>query len=392
MKTKEILIESDLLNIKKKDINDLNEIADQIRQFLIQTVSQTGGHIGTNLGVVELTLALHYVFDINNDKLIFDTGHQGYTHKLLTGRLNDFSTLNQENGMSRFLSTKENENDLIEASHAGTAISIASGYAYDFFLNKKKNTQAVAIVGDGALVEGMSFEGLNFGTSENLPLVIIINDNGMAIPEKYWWNQIWERSGENWKEKSEGFFRGLGYQWASVADGHNISELVNVLSNVKKARISQLFVMLKQQKEKGLEISKKHPYKLHFSMPFDPESGEGTSAIPAGVSYTIKAGEAIQKSMKENEDLLVLTPSTPYASALDDVLRTYPDRCVDVGMAEQHLLGMAVGLSKQGRDVFACYQSTFLQRAFDQILHDISYMDVPITILSVRSAFGFQVR
>ena len=167
--------------IKNLSILELEKLSEEIRSFLLSSISETGGHIGTNLGVVELTIALHYAFNIKNDKIIFDTGHQGYTHKILTGRLNNFKTLNQLGGMSRFIARDESVHDIIDASHAGTAISIASGIALNYKRNGSKSI-AIALVGDGSMVEGMSFEGLNFGSSTNLPLVIVINDNGMSIP------------------------------------------------------------------------------------------------------------------------------------------------------------------------------------------------------------------
>jgi len=374
-------------DLKGLTIDELTVLSNEIRSFLIDTISTTGGHIGTNLGVIELTVALHYVFSMPPDKIIFDTGHQGYTHKLITGRKNLFNTLNQPLGMSRFLTRSESKYDLIDASHAGTAISIASGMALKKTV-KKTRENIVAVVGDGALVEGMSAEALNYVVERSLPMIIAINDNGMSIPVNVGGikNMF---SGLEWKEKSKNYFEGLGYKYLCVGDGHDIGSLVDAFQISKNlSQDNSVIVHVKTEKGKGLEIAKNHKYKMHFSMPFDPITGEGSSPVPIGKTYATVAGDKLCELMGRDPDIVAITPSTPYASGLDSCYEIHPERTIDVGMAEQHAIGLAVGLALSGLKPFVCYQSTFMQRAFDQIIHDVSFMNLPVTILGVRSGFA----
>ena len=374
-------------DLKNMSLMELESLAAEIRNYLIDAISETGGHIGANLGVIELTIALHTFFDINKEPLVFDVGHQGYTHKLLTGRKDAFSSLNRFGGMSRFLTRLESEHDILDASHAGTSISTATGMAYANMM-KGSSDAVVAIVGDGSLVEGMAFEGLNYSVEKNLPLIIVINDNGMAIaPNIGGIKNLF--SGDNWAATSRSWFESMGFAYESVSDGHNINEILNVFSMARKHLQSKTVVVhVKTEKGRGLSIAKNHPYKLHFSMPFDPNSGEGVSATPIGESYQAVVGDVLTEFMKNSENVYALTPATPYASGIEDLMKNFPDRAIDVGMAEQHAVGMAAGLSIKGMNVFACFQATFMQRAIDQIFHDICYPQVPITIISARSGFS----
>ncbi|MGJ0376946.1 1-deoxy-D-xylulose-5-phosphate synthase [Aliarcobacter cryaerophilus] len=376
----------ELLNksIKEYDLNDLKELANEIREFQIQSISKTGGHIGANLGVIELTISLHYVFDIEKDKLLFDVGHQGYTHKLLTGRKDLFSTLNTIDGMSRFISPKESPYDILDASHGGTAISIGTGIAY---ANKKDNidSKTIAIVGDGAFVEGMSFEGLNYSTSQNLPLIIVINDNGMSIPKNVGAvNMILST-----KQNASNFFNSMGFEYFYIDNGHNLDEAIQIFQQAKNSPNKKtIIVHVKTTKGYGLEISKNHPYRLHFSMPFNPSDSTTTAPAPTGNSYTQIVGDTLYNLIKNDKNIYVITASTPYASGLDKLIIDFPDNAIDVGMAEQQAAGMAAGLSMSNKIVFLCYQSTFMQRAMDQIFHDICFMNLPVTIIASRSGFA----
>mgnify|MGYP000102426951 FL=1 len=367
--------------------NQLTQLASEIREFLISTISKTGGHIGANLGVIELTIALHHCFNFELQPLLFDVGHQGYTHKLLTGRKDDFSTLNEFKGMSRFITNKESEYDILDSSHAGTVIAISSGMAH---ARKQDdiNMPVVAIIGDGSLVEGMSFEGLNFACENPLPLIIIINDNGMSIPENVGGiHNLFE--GKNWQDKSRAWFEGMGFSYESVSDGHDFTKLIEALSKaIDHVKSKTVIVHVKTEKGKGLELAKKHPYKMHFSMPFDPLSGAGVSATPIGESFQAIVGSVLNKHMKNSADIYAITPATPYASGLEMIMEKFPNRAIDVGMAEQHAVGMAAGLAIENKQVFACFQSTFMQRAMDQIFHDICYPNLPVTIISARSGFA----
>jgi len=373
--------------LKKMTLKELEILASEIRHFLINTISKTGGHIGANLGVIELTIALHSVFDAITEPLVFDVGHQGYTHKLLTGRKDLFKSLNKFGGMSRFLSRSESMYDVLDASHGGTSISTATGMAYSNKISGSSDI-VVSIIGDGSLVEGMAFEGLNYAAQEKLPLIIVINDNGMAIaPNVGGIKNLF--SGDDWPAKSRTWFQNMGFFYEAVIDGHDIREICSILKKAKsKVHLKPVIVHVKTEKGKGLELAKKHPYKLHFSMPFDKSTGEGISATPIGESYQAIVGNLLSQFMSESDDVYALTPATPYASGIEELIKKFPNRAVDVGMAEQHSIGMAAGLAIKGKTVFACFQSTFMQRAIDQIFHDICYPEIPITIICARSGFS----
>lgn len=364
---------------------DLENLALGIRDFLINSVSKTGGHIGANLGVVELTIALHKVFDAGRDILIFDTGHQGYTHKILTGRVNNFPNLNKFKGMSRFLSRHESQADQIEASHAGTSLSIAAGIEKGGRDTNNRN-RVIAVIGDGSLGEGMALEALLFLGASQSNIIIVLNDNGMAIaPTVGSLGAMFSR--EDWKEQSLSFFSALGFNYAAVSDGHSVETLVKALIEAKNNEGPTL-VHVKTNKGYGLALAKDHPYKMHFSQPFDLNSGDGVSATIPGETMGSVASKAIDALMVLNSEVLVVTPATPYASYLDGLIKSYPDRVIDVGMAEQHSVGYAVGLSLSGKRPILCIQSTFLQRAYDQLIHDFAYMQAPMTIIAVRTGLA----
>jgi 1-deoxy-D-xylulose-5-phosphate synthase len=371
--------------IKKMSIDELKSLSNDIRCFLINSVSKTGGHIGANLGVVELTIALHYVFESPKDKIIFDTGHQGYTHKILTGRANILKTLNQPNGMSRFITRSESKHDIIDASHAGTSLSIASGMAFSN-LTRDVNNFVVPVIGDGSLVEGLAFEGLNYISVHDLNLVIVLNDNGMAIaPNIGGIKKI--TSDHNYIEKCKSMFEGIGINYFSVKDGHNLQDLIDKYEQAKDLN-SPAIVHVKTEKGKGLDYAAKHPYKMHFSMPFNPNDGTGASPTIAGKTYATVAAEILREKLEDDKDIYLITPATPYASSLDSLMEDYPDKVLDVGMAEQHAVAMACGMALNGLKPVVCFQTTFLQRAFDQLIHDLCYMNLPVTILGVRSGFA----
>ncbi len=369
--------------IKKLSLTKLSQLSQQIREFLIKNVSSTGGHIGANLGVIELTIALHFVFDSPKDKLIFDTGHQGYCHKIITGRANKFKTLNSFRGLSRFLTTKESKHDLIEASHAGTSLSIASGLSYYNSL-RKSNNYVVPIIGDGSLVEGSAFEGLNFIPSFKSKTIIVLNDNGMAIAPNVGAIKILTGS-KDYKLKCKQFFENIGYKYIYVNNGHSIPELINKL---KKSKVSNKPVLfhVKTTKGKGLSFSKKHPYKMHFSPPFNLKDGK--EDIKNNLTYAELASNQLEKNIKKDKQIIAITPGTPYASFLDNLIHKYPKNVIDVGMAEQHSVLMSCGLALQKLKPVLCVQTTFLQRAYDQLLHDLCYMNLPVTILGTRSGIS----
>ncbi len=373
------------VDLKQVPAERLPDVAASIREFLIDTISRTGGHIGANLGVVELSIAVHRVFDSPTDKIIWDTGHQGYTHKIITGRGGMFSTLNTFGGMSRFLTRQESEHDIIDATHAGTSISIASGIAWGLRASGSPG-YTVAVIGDGSMVEGLAFEALNFVAGSGLNLMVVLNDNGMAIaPNVGGMKNL--TGGDGWETRSRAFFEGLGFKYAAVPDGHDVQRLVTVLGQAR-TWTGPVVVHVKTEKGRGLPYARTHPYKMHFSMPFDPGTGAGASPTVAGRTYAVVAAEELTRCLRVDSDVCVITPATPYASSLEPLLVEFPGRVFDVGMAEQHAACMACGLALAGRKPVVCFQTTFMQRAFDQLLHDACYMNLPVTFLGVRSGFS----
>lgn len=372
--------------LKALTLDGLKAFADEVRQFLITSTAETGGHIGANLGVVELSIALHKVFDSPKDKLVWDTGHQGYVHKLITGRKHLFPTLNTYGGMNRFVTRTESEHDIIEASHAGTSISIALGIALAR-MQKGEQGYTIAVIGDGALCEGLALEALNHAAVEQgTQLVVVLNDNGYSISPGFGGLHNYLQSLHPGTSKTETLFSSLGLEYIGPVDGHSLDELLPALERARQAgRVP--FVHVKTEKGKGLPPAGAHPYKMHFSFPFDPATGKQTGAAPQP-GYQDIAARVIGEEMEQDKKIVCITPSTLYATGLQPIFNRYPERCFDPGMEEQHALTMTVGFALEGQKPVAFYQSTFLQRAFDQLLHDVCFMNLPTLILAVRSGFA----
>jgi 1-deoxy-D-xylulose-5-phosphate synthase len=372
--------------VKQLSISQLKAFADEIRLFLINNISATGGHIGANLGTVDVTIALHYVFNSPIDKLIWDTGHQGYTHKIITGRASMFPTLNCYGGMNRFISRAESEHDIIEASHAGTSISVALGIALAKRLKKDQN-YVVAIIGDGALCEGLAFEALNHAAVEQgINLIVVLNDNGFAISPGFGAVHEYLENRRLDNNSPENLFTSLSLEYIGPVDGHNIEKMIHAFEQAKLSQRVPL-VHVKTVKGYGLPPADKHPYRLHFSFPFHAE----TCKVKEGFlyrGYQDIAAEVLEKEMAVNNKIICITPSTLYATGLQKIFDRFPSRCFDPGMEEQHAMTMTVGFGVEGFQPVIFYQSTFMQRAFDQLLHDVCFMNLPTLILSVRSGFS----
>ena len=375
-----------LNKLKEMNKNELIELSDEVRQFLIDSTSKTGGHIGANLGTVVLSIALHYLFDSPNDVMVWDTGHTGYTHKILTGRLDKFKTLNTYGGMNRFVSRSESEHDFIEASHAGTSISVALGRALSL-RNKGKKEWSIAIIGDGALAEGIALEALNHASVEkNVNLMIVLNDNGYAISPGFGALHEYLQKRTIDTEKSDTLFTSLGYKVVGPVNGHSIDSLLQAFNEVKESK-QVCIVHVKTEKGHGLAPATDHPFKLHFSFPFDPATGVAKNQIQV-LNYQDIAAQAVEDCMETNQDIIAITPSTLYATGLLNVFNRFPDRCFDPGMEEQHAVSMAVGMALSGSHPILFYQSTFLQRAYDQLIHDVCFSNQNMLILAVRSGFA----
>lgn len=369
--------------LKQCSFSELNELAKQISGFLIESCSKTGGHIGANLGVVELTIAMHYVFDSPKDQIVWDTSHQVYTHKIITGRANKFPTLNSFGGMARFVRRHESEHDIMDASHAGTSIATAIGLTKAKEI-KKTDGIVIAVIGDGSLVEGMAWEALNHAAVLKANMITVINDNGMAIAENVGGvSKMF--SAPNWQAKCRDFYEGLGFNYLSEPEGHNIERLIGTFKQARTAPHPTI-VHIKTEKGRGLKGAEKHPYKMHFSLAFDPWTLKGGET--PRTTYGWIAGDELRNVMAKDPSITVIYPATPYASYLEQCIRDFPDRTIDVGMAEQHALCFGTGLALNGVKAVICYQATFMQRAMDQIVHDACAMDLPVTLMVVRSGFS----
>ena len=401
------------MDIKNIPLNELDKLAKEIRHYLIKNVAQTGGHLASNLGVVELTLAIHSVFDSPNDRFIWDVGHQAYIHKILTGRRDRFNTLRQYNGLSGFPKRSESEHDIFDTGHSSTSISAALGVAMARDL-KKENYSVLAVIGDGALTGGMAFEALNHAGHTCTDLIVILNDNEMSISEnvgglskylnrlrtdpKYFKVKIdveailnkipavgkkMAKTAEKAKDSLKYFlvpgiiFEELGFTYLGPVDGHDMKELMIVLQRAKKIK-GPVLIHAITSKGKGYPFAEKNPDKFHGIGPFEIESGKVISHGAKNPSYSSVFGKALVDMAKNNSKVVGITAAMPSGTGMNDFAALYPDRFFDVGIAEQHAVTFAAGLAVNGfRPVFAVY-STFLQRAYDQILHDVCIQKLPV--------------
>ncbi|HEY5562511.1 MAG TPA: 1-deoxy-D-xylulose-5-phosphate synthase [Clostridiaceae bacterium] len=408
----------DFGEIKKMTLVELDLFAKEIRDFLIEKVSKTGGHLASNLGVVELTLSLYNVLDLNHDKIIWDVGHQAYVHKIITGRKNQFDSLRSYGGLSGFPKREESKYDFFETGHSSTSISAALGMARARDINKD-DYEVVAVIGDGSLTGGMSFEALNDAGYRKDKLIVILNDNQMSIAKNvgglssylskirvdpkynkfkagfdYTLNKIPVIGKDliNSVEKMKGaikqiivpgmIFEDMGFIYLGPIDGHNIKELSKVLSQAKKID-GPVFIHVITKKGKGYNFAEKSPNKFHGIGPFNSANGELRS--PQIVTYSSVFGRAMVELGKENDKLIGITAAMTDGTGLSEFSKAFKDRFFDVGIAEQHGVTMAAGMASQGlRPVFAVY-STFLQRAYDQILHDVCIQKLPVVFAIDRA-------
>jgi len=407
--------------LKKMTIRQMNELAREIRGFLIDSVSKTGGHLSSNLGVVELTIALHAIFDSPNDKIIFDVGHQSYVHKILTGRAGRFDTLRQWEGLCGFQKRSESEHDVWEAGHAGTSLSAALAYATVRDLDHA-NYHVIPVIGDGSMTNGMAYEALNQIGDEQRNMVIILNDNAMSISQNVGaltktlaklrvsppYTQIKHDVKEILKHNSVGntmlegmqkvkdtlkksmvnssIFDDLGLEYLGPVDGHDIKQLMRVLETAKKHE-GPVIVHVLTVKGKGYPLSENDLNgSWHGVNQFDPDTGVNVSQLPAGhLSWSAVISETLIRLSKKDEKILVITPAMMQGSKLDKYFALFPKRSFDCGIAEEHATTYAAGLSLAGYKPFLSIYSTFLQRSYDQINHDIARMDLPVVIGIDRS-------
>ena len=405
-------------DIKKLDLNQLETLSEQIRQFLIEQVSGTGGHLASNLGVVELTLALHKVFDSPRDKIIWDVGHQSYVHKLITGRKEQFSTLRRMNGISGFPKSCESDCDCFDTGHSSTSISAALGFAKARDL-LREDYSVVAVIGDGAMTGGMAFEALNDAGRSPNDLIIILNDNEMSINRnvgglsrhlsKIRTQPIYYKAKEDLDtflnkfssvgkfaaralDRAKGtikymvmpgiIFEDLGLTYIGPIDGHDIEELTTVISRARGLK-GPILIHVMTQKGKGYSYSEDKPQDFHAVAPFEIETGE--VKVNNGASYSNVFGKKMVEMVAREPRLVAITAAMTSGTGLDEFSKLHPEKFFDVGIAEQHAVTFAAGLAKAGIKPVVAIYSTFLQRAYDQILHDVSLQNLHVVFAIDRA-------
>src|SRR5829696_4050730 len=399
---------SDLRAIPEKD---LQKVADDLRTETIGAVAVTGGHLGAGLGVVELTVALHYVFDTPEDKVIWDVGHQAYPHKIVTGRRERIRTLRQGGGLSGFTRRSESEYDPFGAAHSSTSISAALGFAIASKLSNAPG-KAVAVIGDGAMSAGMAYEAMNNAAAAGNRLIVILNDNDMSIappvgslrnalarlvisnkylaPRKLAQRiarampEPLHRTARRMEEYARGLFTGgtlfdeLGFYYVGPVDGHDVEALVEVLENVRDADIGPMLVHVVTHKGKGYEPAENSADKYHGVVKFDVVSGVQAKPAAGAPSYTSVFAKALIAEAERDDKVVAIAAAMPSGTGLDKFAEKFPDRMFDVGIAEQHGVTFAAGLAAQGYRPFCAIYSTFLQRAYDQVVHDVAIQNLPV--------------
>lgn len=405
-------------DIKRIDPEEYEQLAQEIRQFLIDSISKTGGHLASNLGVVELTMALHIVFDLPTDKLIWDVGHQSYTHKILTGRKNQFNKLRKYGGMSGFPKRNESDYDAFDTGHSSTSISAGLGYASARNITGE-DYHVISVIGDGALTGGMAYEALNNASSLKKNFIIVLNDNSMSISENvggisrilddvrssYSYYDLKEDvkntlhklpNGDALVEKIKKtksnikqfivpgqIFEDMGIRYLGPVDGHNIHKLIKIF-NIAKRVDSPVLVHVVTQKGHGYAPAEKNPSRFHGIGPFDIKTGKSLS-VGKGESYSAVFSRKICDIAKNDRSVVAITAAMPDGTGLDKFKKWFPDRFFDVGIAEEHAVTFSAGLAAGGmKPVFAVY-SSFLQRAFDQILHDVCMQQLHVVFAIDRA-------
>jgi len=397
--------------LRQLERKHLRQLADELRAEMIDAVSTTGGHLGAGLGVVELTVAVHYVFDTPTDRLVWDVGHQAYPHKILTGRRDRIRTLRQPGGLSGFTKRSESEYDPFGAAHSSTSISAGLGFAVANKLADKPG-KAIAVIGDGAMSAGMAYEAMNNAEAAGNRLVVILNDNDMSIAppvgglSAYLARLVSSSSFLGLRElarrvarklpeplhraarKTDEFARGwwmggtlfeeLGFYYVGPIDGHDLDQLIPVLENVRDAAEGPCLVHVVTQKGKGYAPAENSADKYHGVVKFDVITGEQAKGAAGPPSYTSVFAKALMAEAARDETVCAITAAMPSGTGLDKFAEAYPDRSFDVGIAEQHAVTFAAGLAAQGMRPFCAIYSTFLQRAYDQVVHDVAIQNLPV--------------
>ena len=400
------------LDLKKLSIDELRLLSDELRQIIIQTVSVNGGHLASSLGVIETTIALHYVFNTPNDKIVWDVGHQSYSHKLLTGRKDRFSTIRKENGLSGFPKIEESEYDAFGTGHSSTSISAALGIIEGRDKNKE-NFKVIAVIGDGAMTGGLAFEGLNNAGHLKKDLIVILNDNEMSISPNVgalsaYMNRI--LTGEfyrKFKKETKSFLEGipkvggqvakiaqkaeetikgillpgvlfeeLGFDYVGPIDGHNTELLIETFKRIKTSTSPTLIHVI-TKKGKGYEFSEKNPCGFHGVGPFELETGSQISS-KTSINYSSAFGTFLSELAENDQRIIAVSAAMKEGTGLNCFAEKFPDRFYDVGIAEPHAVTFAAGLASRGLKPVVAIYSTFLQRAYDEIIHDVCLQKLPV--------------
>jgi 1-deoxy-D-xylulose-5-phosphate synthase len=405
-------------DLRKLPESDLRQVADELRAETISAVSVTGGHLGAGLGVVELTVALHYVFDTPNDRLVWDVGHQAYPHKILTGRRDRIRTLRQGGGLSGFTKRAESDYDAFGAAHASTSVSAGLGMAVARDLAGKTNN-VICVIGDGAMSAGMAYEALNNAGARHERLIVVLNDNDMSIAPpvgamsaylarltsgdgyrslrqlgkqlaRYLPPAMYEKA-QRAEEYARGFLTGgtlfeeLGFFYVGPIDGHNLDHLLPVLKNVRDAKNGPILVHIVTKKGKGYAPAEGSADKYHGVVPFDVVTGKQAKGKSNAPQYTKVFAESLVKEAQKDDRIVAINAAMPSGTGLDIFERAFPDRTFDVGIAEQHAVTFAAGLATEGYKPFVAIYSTFLQRAYDQVVHDVAIQNLPVRFAMDRA-------
>jgi 1-deoxy-D-xylulose-5-phosphate synthase len=405
-------------DLRRINARNLQQVADELRAETINAVAVTGGHLGASLGVIELTVALHYIFDTPNDKLIWDVGHQAYPHKILTGRRERIRTLRTGGGLSGFTKRSESEYDAFGAAHSSTSISAGLGMAVARDLSGQKHN-VICVIGDGAMSAGMAYEAMNNAGAMNRRLIVILNDNEMSIAPpvgamsnyltrllsspmymslRGLGRQFADHLPEFLKEKASraeelarGFVTGgtlfeeLGFYYIGIVDGHDLEQLLPVLENVRDADNGPFLVHVRTEKGKGYAPAEASKDKYHGVVKFDVPTGKQHKAASNAPSYTKVFGESLVKEAEKDDRIVAITAAMPGGTGVDIFGKAFPERTFDVGIAEQHAVTFAAGLATQGYKPFVAIYSTFLQRAYDQVVHDVAIQQLPVRFVLDRA-------
>jgi 1-deoxy-D-xylulose-5-phosphate synthase len=406
-------------DLRRLEPTQLRQLADELRQETIDAVAVTGGHLGAGLGVIELTVALHYVFDTPTDRVVWDVGHQAYPHKILTSRRDRIRTLRQGGGLSGFTKRAESEYDPFGAAHSSTSISASLGMAVARDLQQKQNN-VIAVIGDGAMSAGMAYEAMNNAGAMNSRLIVVLNDNDMSIAPpvgalsaylarrvsgrgyhrlRKVFHQVAKRLPTKMlqqralamEEYARGMVTGgtlfdeLGFFYVGPIDGHNIDHLLPVLKNVRDMKNGPILVHVVTQKGKGYEPAEKSADKYHGVVKFDVATGAQQKSKTAAPQYTKVYAESLIKEARKDDKIVAITAAMPSGTGLDLFQKEFPNRTFDVGIAEQHGVTFAAGLATEGFKPFATIYSTFLQRAYDQVVHDVAIQRLPVRFAMDRA-------